>query len=125
MTPEQKETVEKWLKALRSGKYKQGLAQLRSTNDEYCCLGVLADQVPDQRWGDASTHYSSLSLLVGNASFRCMLPFGALQKWTGLNEELAGKLSAMNDFENADFNKIADFIEEQLELAQQERESHE
>ena len=36
----------KWLKALRSGKYKQGKERLRETTEgkqEYCCLGVLSD----------------------------------------------------------------------------------
>lgn len=30
-----------WVAALRSGKYKQGANLLRSTDDKYCCLGVL------------------------------------------------------------------------------------
>lgn len=36
----------RWVKALRSGKYKQGTGKLKSgTGDDvvYCCLGVLAD----------------------------------------------------------------------------------
>lgn len=32
----------KWIKALRSGEYKQATGALR-VNDSYCCLGVLAD----------------------------------------------------------------------------------
>lgn len=32
-----------WVKALRSGKYKQGRKQLRNGNDEMCCLGVLCN----------------------------------------------------------------------------------
>lgn len=32
-----------WVEALRSGEYKQGKMNLRSKNDEYCCLGVLCD----------------------------------------------------------------------------------
>lgn len=31
-----------WLKALRSGEYKQGKLALRIKN-KYCCLGVLCD----------------------------------------------------------------------------------
>lgn len=38
-----KELVKQWVKALRSGKYKQGRKTLRAKNDEYCCLGVLCD----------------------------------------------------------------------------------
>lgn len=33
---------EKWLKALRSGEYKQGYGCLKS-GDEFCCLAVLSD----------------------------------------------------------------------------------
>lgn len=33
---------EDWIKALRSGKYKQGTGCLRK-GDEYCCLGVLCE----------------------------------------------------------------------------------
>lgn len=41
-----RELANKWLVALRSGKYKQGTHTLRSisrdnTEDRYCCLGVL------------------------------------------------------------------------------------
>ena len=42
-TPEQIENRKRWIAALRSGKYKQGTAQLRNSKDEFCCLGVLAD----------------------------------------------------------------------------------
>ncbi len=34
---------EAWLAELESGKYKQGQGVLRSSTDEYCCLGVLAE----------------------------------------------------------------------------------
>jgi hypothetical protein len=38
------EWKDKWVKALRSGEYKQGRERLRSGN-QFCCLGVLADLV--------------------------------------------------------------------------------
>lgn len=38
-----KEAAQKWVEALRSGKYKQGVGMLRNAKDEYCCLGVLCD----------------------------------------------------------------------------------
>ena len=39
---------ERWVKALRSGKYKQGKGWLRKSSgpkkkSEFCCLGVLCD----------------------------------------------------------------------------------
>lgn len=38
-----KNIAKKWVKALRSGKYKKGIGQLKNKKDEYCCLGVLCD----------------------------------------------------------------------------------
>jgi len=38
-----KQIAKLWIKALRSGKYKQGQTVLRNEKDEYCCLGVLCD----------------------------------------------------------------------------------
>lgn len=41
---------DQWLKALRSGDYKQGRRMLRSGKDEYCCLGVLCDLHSKDTW---------------------------------------------------------------------------
>lgn len=42
-----KNIAKKWVKALRSGKYKQGWGYLKTTNNEgnpfHCCLGVLCE----------------------------------------------------------------------------------
>lgn len=49
MNPQVKE---KWIDALRSGKYEQGSEKLRSV-DGYCCLGVLCDlyaQEQNKEW---------------------------------------------------------------------------
>ena len=49
MNPEVKQ---KWIDALRSGKYEQGSEKLRGANG-YCCLGVLCDlyaQEHDTQW---------------------------------------------------------------------------
>jgi hypothetical protein len=40
MKPEIKQA---WVKALRSGEYTQGLQQLKTNTDRFCCLGVLCD----------------------------------------------------------------------------------
>lgn len=34
-----KDAADKWVAALRSGEYDQGIGRLRSHNDTYCCLG--------------------------------------------------------------------------------------
>jgi hypothetical protein len=38
-------TKDRWLKALRSRKYKQGHMVLKSRDNHYCCLGVLCEVV--------------------------------------------------------------------------------
>jgi hypothetical protein len=40
-----KHVAMKWIKALRSGKYRQGIGSLQSF-DTYCCLGVLCRLAP-------------------------------------------------------------------------------
>lgn len=41
---------EKWLKALRSCKYKQGTNGLRSADNRFCCLGVACDIYRPKTW---------------------------------------------------------------------------
>ena len=38
-----KEIKREWTHALRSGKYKQGNGQLKTSSGKFCCLGVLCD----------------------------------------------------------------------------------
>lgn len=42
LTKEQIKNNRKWIKALRSGRYKQGVKRLRG-DDKFCCLGVACD----------------------------------------------------------------------------------
>lgn len=43
-----KEIADKWVAALRSGKYQQGKNVLSANENSFCCLGVLCDVVKDQ-----------------------------------------------------------------------------
>ena len=52
----------KWIKALKSGKYKKGDGALKKKVERrytYCCLGVLCDIVNPNRWrkGDAKNNW--------------------------------------------------------------------
>lgn len=49
----------KWIKALRSGEYKQGTGELKTSRGAYCCLGVLAKAVV---WKRLPEHYRSTDL---------------------------------------------------------------
>ena len=71
---------EKWLKALRSGEYKQGRESLRK-DDKYCCLGVLCDIAPKKlgMWGTQDTGFIAEDGTQTNIS----LPY-LVRNWAGM-----------------------------------------
>lgn len=106
----------RWVKALRSGKYKQGRGLLKQ-GDEFCCLGVLCDLhssamgVPTLRW----TKFD----LYGREGF--VLPKRVV-KWAELEgtnpefdteEDITMVLAELND-SGQTFIQIADLIEKYL-----------
>ncbi len=117
---------QKWVEALRSGKYKQGRSVLRSESG-FCCLGVLCDiyhktrKIQGTNWeGDGINGYEHL----GETAF----PDPAVVKWAGMsckNPELpvdmkgkktsdeTNSLSSLNDA-GVSFAKIATLIEKHL-----------
>ena len=95
-----------WIAALRSGKYKQGLLRLRSLDDKFCCLGVLADACLNADWQKAIDGYDV-------DCFTHSPPDSVLDQ-AGLSPVHAGILMAMNDIQGKTFDEIADWIEENL-----------
>lgn len=83
-----------WLKALRSGDYPQGTGQLRNSDDEFCCLGVLCDVVEwvtpiEVVWefsGTGEGYYATVRNMEkpGSNSDRLLLP-ASLANAVGLN----------------------------------------
>lgn len=109
---------EKWLAALRSGKYKQCKGHLRVGN-KFCCLGVLCDiyheETKDGEWvgnADGITEfkdgsYGGLAILTNNVT-----------KWAGLQDnnpylEEGNNCGGANDAGKT-FKEIADLIEKYL-----------
>lgn len=100
----------KWLKALRSGDYKQGTGQLRDSTDCFCCLGVLCDVQGRRWWKQKGTG----EWTIGS---------GDQQDWLGPNNEkltrdIGGhkhrvELIRMNDCGKS-FEQIAQYIEHYL-----------
>jgi hypothetical protein len=97
-----KEIKQKWLKALRSGRYKQAQNALH-TESGYCCLGVLAkvQRVPNE--------------ILENRGF---LEDDLVGYSAGLSRKSQRVLSRLNDKEDDDglpagksFKEIADYIE--------------
>lgn len=129
MTP--KEARAEWVKALRSGKYKQAEGQLRyrsiTGGHKYCCLGVACDvyskKVRHRDLWDVNSFLNRetelpevvrewLGLAHGCASFK-----EAKRRWVGAREFKIFSLISANDEAHWDFNKIADAIEnDELEV---------
>lgn len=111
--------AKKWVKALRSGKYRQGRGVLRTGNDSYCCLGVLCD-IAGAEWkqeglqSDLNGDYAAIS--SGHEDYCCIpspvVKATGMKTTTGSYDSLTDKPSLMklND-EGSSFAQIADVIE--------------
>jgi hypothetical protein len=103
-----------WIKALRSGGYRQTQHTLRNgRKNEFCCLGVLCEvhnQIIGGRWKSNGDYFDTAGVLptevMGWAKLdndNPVVPYGKIKETlAGLND--AGK----------DFNFIADRIEKYL-----------
>lgn len=100
-----------WLTALRSGKYQQGRNMLRSGDDRFCCLGVLCETKNlKATMQDGFSYYDYDFNGERESSY---FPDSFLAE-INLSDEAQSHLMNMNDGDRYDFNKIADWIEENL-----------
>jgi hypothetical protein len=102
----------KWLKALRSGEYKQTKGRLKDSVG-YCCLGVLCD-LHAKETGNTWDESGNLPAYFGESG---TLP-DRVVKWSGvpdMNPDIPEhyNLGAYNDV-GATFEDIADAIERHL-----------
>lgn len=114
MTTKQKNVIRKWIKALRSKKYKQGYGTLRR-DGKFCCLGVLCDlhaQETGGEWRDDWYHGSLTQLpsIVDKWAGFDSLNKKVLKRHNNLPDELIG----YNDDDGWSFKKIANFLEREL-----------
>lgn len=99
-----------WVKALRSGKYRQGTGMLRNKRNQFCCLGVLCNLHAMEHPGIAKEQKRK-DMYLDNAAY---LP-NAVLAWAGLMKESSTmfKLASMNDAGES-FKEIAKEIEAKL-----------
>lgn len=102
----------KWVKALRSGRYKQTEGVLREEQGNrangkpiygYCCLGVLCNVANYRGWIGDSLHD------MGDGDITSVST-----KKSGLTESQISKLISMNDEDQLSFKGIADWIEKKI-----------
>jgi hypothetical protein len=115
-----KEIAERWVEALRSGKYEQGRHELRG-GDKFCCLGVLCDISGLGAFDKFGEYY------IGHLGWDSVTPPGVMT-WSGLAQELGAlpkqmriggqrvtSLADAND-QGVRFSSIANFIEKNYEV---------
>lgn len=114
-----KEVIEQWIKALRSGKYKQTTGLLKESLNKhkkdagkvgFCCLGVLCD-LAAKDGGEQWVH-------TENDTYRMHGQSGLLPKkfsaWLELSSKDVEDLIEMNDEHRAKFPRIAKHIETKI-----------
>lgn len=109
-----KKLVRNWVKALRSGRYKQAKRALMYGSSlgrgkySYCCLGVACRvaKVPQK---------SGVFRFSNDVVNSQRIPEDAtLYRRLGLNFELSQRLMGLNDHADRDFDYIAGVIEEEI-----------
>ena len=103
---------QKWIEALRSGKYEQGFSVLKK-NNRYCCLGVLCElhsKITNREWiqGEDGESYDDCDTYLPDV----------VVEWAGLNSDDPSvvdslSLAQLNDVGQT-FEQIAEFIEKNL-----------
>jgi hypothetical protein len=100
----------KWVKNLRSGKYKQGQGRLRTVKDNsFCCLGVLCDTIKSEWKPIDNIAYN----WCGKNNARTLVPLKTLNA-IHLSQVAQDELVNMNDDENKSFQEIADWVKNNI-----------
>ena len=120
LTQEQENLVVEWIKALRSGEYKQGKHALCSVvegENRYCCLGVLCEVDPDikKRLSLDGKEYYFYEISNTQLEASAYLPKSAnivLEDGAGHSKGLPiYSLPQLNDNKLMSFDKIASLLE--------------
>ncbi len=120
---------DRWVGALRSGEYKQGKGRLKTSDGNFCCLGVLCDLYLLETGGSWQLAPDDKPCMRDEAEEEgygnwSVLP-SAVQDWAGLEFDdptvltvkapIRGRaLSKCNDMYDEDFEQIATWIEVQF-----------
>jgi len=112
-----KEMKEKWIAALRGGKYKQCQGELKDDSGRHCCLGVLLET---QGWKSIKSIQEDKFTFSNYVSQEGVInrEENELDQLTseafGLNRQQQVRLMKLNDDKGWSFNLIARWIEDHL-----------
>lgn len=116
-----KHVAERWVQALRSGKYMQGQRELHPDSESYCCLGVLCDLYRQEQ---GKGEWNGRNFRAPNEDITeiktAVLP-QIVAEWAGIHDvagEIRGtsdSLAALND-EGMGFPELADLIEKKWKV---------
>jgi hypothetical protein len=118
-----KEIADRWVAALRSGRYKQARGALRDILDSgtpaYCCLGVLCD-ISDVGYWETRDHDDNVYVCHSGQNSEVVLP-RPVAEWAGIatpegTYDLLNNVSLAKLNDNGmTFDAIADVIEARWE----------
>ena len=117
-----KEFATRWLEALRSGDYKQAEGLLYDKKEGgYCCLGVACHMEYGSNYYLKNSFGSYAAVIAKDENDPGSIKFDLKKipkelKGDVLDNELVYQLTKMNDNEGFYFKDIADWIEENVEL---------
>ena len=107
--------LKQWIKDLRSGKYIQTTSCLKSEYNNYCCLGVLSEQIKnyevikslnwkfiDRKW--KKPHYKNEEGEIPKQ----------IMKKIGFSKDLQEELITMNDLLDFNFIEISNFLNDNI-----------
>lgn len=99
-----KQLLDKWVAALRSGEYEQAFETLRNydCDHSYCCLGVLCDVIDPTGWSEDGTH------ALGDDAAQLSVKGLKIAQLADFDQQALMKL---NDVEQLSFPEIATYIE--------------
>lgn len=107
-----------WIKALRSGKYKQGQGTLfLQSSKNYCCLGVLVRVCgirTDSRLLIDNSDITTIDLKKYHLSKEKLKKFKTVHSYFNLYRQIESQLIKMNDDNGCNFNEIANYIDKHL-----------
>ena len=97
--PMNKELKAKWIEALRSNKYTQCQGRLRTKDNRFCALGVLADVYDNTQWAlkNKSCHYSKYA----GTDVRKLMTQHVWENVKYMNDDLGKSFSDIADYLDA------------------------